>query len=49
MSFRKLEKGKDWNLKGEIAYGVAGVHDELVRTASLYADLVGHWQSEPVS
>ncbi|MET8007320.1 ABC transporter ATP-binding protein [Nonomuraea glycinis] len=27
----------------------AGVHDELVRTASLYADLVGHWQSEPVS
>jgi hypothetical protein len=29
MAFRKLEKGKDWNLKGEIAYGVAGVHDEL--------------------
>ncbi|MEU8246825.1 ABC transporter ATP-binding protein [Nonomuraea sp. NPDC048916] len=27
----------------------AGTHDELVRTASLYADLVGHWQPEPVS
>ncbi|GGO76720.1 ATP-binding cassette domain-containing protein [Nonomuraea cavernae] len=27
----------------------AGTHDELVRTSSLYADLVGHWQPEPVS
>ncbi|NUW37793.1 ABC transporter ATP-binding protein [Nonomuraea sp. SMC257] len=27
----------------------AGTHDELVRTAPLYADLVGHWQPEPVS
>jgi ATP-binding cassette subfamily C protein len=26
-----------------------GTHDELVRTAPLYADLVGHWQPEPVS
>ncbi|MEV0595544.1 ABC transporter ATP-binding protein [Nonomuraea cavernae] len=26
-----------------------GTHDELVRTSSLYADLVGHWQPEPVS
>ncbi|MGI5272645.1 ATP-binding cassette domain-containing protein [Nonomuraea sp. CA-218870] len=27
----------------------AGTHDELVHTSSLYADLVGHWQPEPVS
>ncbi|MFI6789227.1 ATP-binding cassette domain-containing protein [Nonomuraea sp. NPDC050383] len=27
----------------------SGSHDELVRTAPLYADLVGHWQPEPVS
>ncbi|MEV0198196.1 ATP-binding cassette domain-containing protein [Nonomuraea sp. NPDC050691] len=26
-----------------------GTHDELVRTAPLYADLVGHWQPEPVT
>ncbi|MCG5214244.1 ABC transporter ATP-binding protein [Streptosporangium sp. KLBMP 9127] len=26
-----------------------GTHDELVRAVPLYADLVGHWQPEPVS
>jgi len=41
MSSRKLEKGKDWNLKGEIAYGVGPVHDEL---KSLQAEL-NHFSS----
>lgn len=42
---RKLEKGKDWNLKGEIAYGVGPVHDELKglqKELNQFAGISGH-------
>ena len=42
---RKLEKGKDWNLKGEIAYGVGPVHEDLKglqKALNSFTSITGH-------
>ena len=45
MATRKLEKGKDWNEKGEIVAGVGPVHEELKglqQTLNQFASISGH-------